>query len=672
MFVLFFLVILDIVGVTKKKTLTKFQSRLIIRKGKQKVSKLGQIENIFLHKILQESSIYSVTDVDGTIIEVNDKFCEIMQYPREELIGKNHRVVASGIHPKQFYEQLWNTILSGQVWKGEVCNRTKNGELRWLDSIITPEFDSKGDIVKFYAYRTNITLRKEKEENAKRMLFRYESVVNATKEGVFEWDLALNRIIVSSRWISIMGCENEAFITKINNFEYTLRFEDVVEMIGEKHQKRLFAGFYEDFITKKHFDFTIQTKKGRWIKTSAQKIGDGENPDKIIGSIADVTELQQHQTQLEEQTLLLKEFSQKIPGFLYQFVMTSDGHFSFPYAGDGIRDIYEVSPEEVKHDASLVFSRIHPDDLDRVSSSILKSAQTLTKWTEETRLILPIKGERWAKGVARPNKLENGDIVWYGYISDITQQKEQFIEVEKAKEKAEEANKIKSSFIANMSHEIRTPMNGIIGFSQFLAEPDLSEDERIEFAGILQKSTKRLLNLVEDIINISRLESNSLEVHNSEINLNDLLDEVYMLNLPLFEQKQLYFLVDYEFEKENANIISDETKIQNIISNIISNAYKFTEKGGVHLSYIYSKEVNKIKFRISDTGVGMSEEFLGRVFDVFAQEDISYNRTYEGAGLGLPIVKGYLQLMGGNINITSVKNEGTTVEFCIPYTPAYT
>lgn len=636
---------------------------------------MAQKTNIFLHDLLSKFTIYSVTDISGNIIEVNDKFCEITGYSREELIGENHRLVNSGIHTNEEFKDLWETVLSGKVWKHEVCNRSKDGTLNWFDTIITPEADENGNYVRFYAYRTLITEKKNQQLLLKRNEERYANALTASKEGLFEWDVKSNDVIVSKRWLEIMDCENVSFISKLNEIEYSINFDNWLNLIYFKCRENFLKHFHDNISVDKSIEFEVKTQSEKWLKivssfiknTNVEKYSNIKEVSKVVGTISDITDLHNTKELILEQNQLLHELSSKVPGFFYKFLMTKNGETSFPYSSDGIKDIYEVTPKEVKTDAAKVYQRLHKDDFESVVQGIIESAQNLTIWKSEYRVVLPIKGVRWLKGIARPVSLDNGDIIWYGFITDITQTKNYETELLKAKEKAEESDRLKSAFIANMSHEIRTPMNGIIGFSQFLAEPDLSEEDRIEFAQILGKSTKRLMNLVEDIINISKLESQTMELKINEFNLNELLDEEFNFHLNLFKAKGIEFTKNYGLDKSLAYIKSDENKLHKILANILNNAYKFTEKGHVKLSYKFNTINSSLEFEVEDTGCGMEQPFLDKIFDAFAQEDLALNRTFEGVGLGLPIVKGYLKMLGGDIKITSKKNVGTIVTFTIPY-----
>ncbi len=258
------------------------------------------------------------------------------------------------------------------------------------------------------------------------------------------------------------------------------------------------------------------------------------------------------------------------------------------------------------------------------------------------------------------------------YVIDITRQKEieqklqeQNHELQLAKEKAEESDRLKSAFLANMSHEIRTPMNGILGFVNLLNTPDLSLMEREKYQAIITKSSQRLLNTINDLIDISRIESGQINVYLSEISLEKLMDELYEFFEPEITDKGLTFRVLPVPRNLHKKIISDNTKLHGILINLIKNAIKFTNKGDITLGCFRQGEF--VEFFVKDTGIGIPENRIKAVFNRFEQAEISNTRGYEGSGLGLSIAKAYVEMLGGKIWVTSKEKQGTTFRFTIPY-----
>lgn len=261
-----------------------------------------------------------------------------------------------------------------------------------------------------------------------------------------------------------------------------------------------------------------------------------------------------------------------------------------------------------------------------------------------------------------------------GFSRDVTIRKEAEVELVKAKEEAEENNRLKTKFLNNLSHEIRTPMNGILGFSQFLDDPTLSAEKRAYFINIIQNSGNQLLQIIDDIIEISRLETKQVKVTESKNCLNDLLFELFSIfDLKAKENKTpLYFnKVNSDIE---SSIYTDATKLNKILSNLLENALKFTSEGHVELGYQIKRndKFSELEIFVKDTGVGINDEDQNLIFERFSQADKQLSQNTGGLGLGLSIAKENTELLGGKISVESKVGEGTTFFITLPYKPVYT
>lgn len=235
-----------------------------------------------------------------------------------------------------------------------------------------------------------------------------------------------------------------------------------------------------------------------------------------------------------------------------------------------------------------------------------------------------------------------------------------------AKEKAEESDRLKSAFLANISHEIRTPMNGILGFAELLKSPELTPDLQERYIQIIEQSGNRMLNIINDIIDISKIESGQMNINIGETNVNQLLKDLYVFFSPEAKKKgiSLSLSVD-EFDEEEFVILTDHTKLAQILSNLIKNAIKFTKQGSIKVGY--EVEPSELTFYIEDTGVGIPSDQTDMVFERFRQGSFLLTRNYEGAGLGLSISKAFVEMLGGRIWVTSELNKGSKFSFTLPY-----
>ncbi len=241
-------------------------------------------------------------------------------------------------------------------------------------------------------------------------------------------------------------------------------------------------------------------------------------------------------------------------------------------------------------------------------------------------------------------------------------------ELKLAKEKAEKSDRLKSAFLANMSHEIRTPMNGILGFADLLKKPELTGEQQQKYIHIIEKSGERMLNLINDLIEISKIESGQMGTSLSVSNINDQIEFVHSFFSPEVSKKGMQLTCDHPLDDLQATIITDHEKVHAILANLVKNAIKFTSEGVIHFGY--KKREEFLHFYVRDTGIGIAEENLTEIFDRFVQADETISRTYDGAGLGLAISKAYVEMLGGQIRVESKLNEGSTFGFSIPYKPA--
>ncbi len=234
-----------------------------------------------------------------------------------------------------------------------------------------------------------------------------------------------------------------------------------------------------------------------------------------------------------------------------------------------------------------------------------------------------------------------------------------------AKDHAEQSDRLKSAFLANMSHEIRTPMNGILGFSGLLKEADLTGEQQKVYIEIIEQAGERLLNIINDIVSISKIESGQMEVNLKESNINEQIEYIYTFFKPEAEVKRIQFSFNIFPNLSESIIKTDREKIFAILSNLVKNAIKYTNKGSIELGY--KKKGEYLEFFVKDSGIGIPKDKLEVIFERFIQVDIEDRMAYQGNGLGLSISKAYVELLGGKIWIKSELGKGSTVYFTIPY-----
>ncbi|MFA6103405.1 MAG: ATP-binding protein [Victivallaceae bacterium] len=238
-------------------------------------------------------------------------------------------------------------------------------------------------------------------------------------------------------------------------------------------------------------------------------------------------------------------------------------------------------------------------------------------------------------------------------------------ELIKAKAKAEESDRLKSAFLANMNHEIRTPMNGILGFAELLKEPKLTGEEQQNYINIIEKSGDRMLNIINDIISISKIESGQMDVFISETNVNEQIEYIYSFFNPEMTQKGIQSAFKSALPPEESIIKTDREKIYSILTNLVKNAIKFTNTGSIEFGY--EKKGGYLEFFIKDTGIGIPKDRQDAIFNRFIQSDIGNKKAFQGAGLGLSISKAYVEMLKGKIWVESEEGKGSVFYFTIPY-----
>jgi len=314
---------------------------------------------------------------------------------------------------------------------------------------------------------------------------------------------------------------------------------------------------------------------------------------------------------------------------------------------------------------------------------ILKSGKQSVEIYEQLWKTI-ISGKQWFGELH--NKKKNGELYWESvsispvlnsegkinhYIAikeDITEKKKMIEELIYAKEKAQESDRLKSAFMANMSHEIRTPLNGILGFASLLSEEELDSNQVNEYASIINRSGSRLLDLINNIIDISKIESGTIVINNENINLNQLLNDCIKQFSIQAQRNKINLLVSIPISLQNIEILSDSLKLHQILTNLIGNALKFTTTGSIKTG-IYQQD-NELVFFVKDSGKGIPQEYIERIFERFYQIETSFSRGFEGAGLGLSLCKGLVEALGGKINVNSQLEKGSIFRFTIPFIKA--
>ncbi|MCK0105799.1 GAF domain-containing protein [Marinobacter sp. S0848L] len=355
--------------------------------------------------------------------------------------------------------------------------------------------------------------------------------------------------------------------------------------------------------------------------------------------------------QQQEQAETLDKLVSNAPGMLYQYRLWPDGHASFPYTSEGIEDVYHLSPSDVLEDATPAFERIHPDDLPKVAESITQSAETLTPWEAQYRIVSRDGHWLWIEGKANPEKLPDGSVLWHGYIVDIDERR-----------KNEE---MKNQFVSTVSHELRTPLTSISGSLGLILggiTGEISEKTR-QMLNITHRNADQLRALIDDLLDIDKLISGNMvlvmELHPIAKVVSTAVEHIQTYA----NQKHVELRLKETSTGLEANI--DPQRLQQAVANLLSNAAKFSP-AHEDVTIEIRQAGDQAVIEVSDKGTGVPESFRNRIFEKFAQADGSSARAKEGTGLGLAITKQLMNAMGGEVGYESAEGAGATFWLSIP------
>ncbi|QEP44571.1 PAS domain S-box protein [Ectothiorhodospiraceae bacterium BW-2] len=604
---------------------------------------------------LNHHTIVSVADAGGTIVQVNELFCQISGYSRQELLGQNHRLIKSNTHDSDFYRQMWQTISRGQIWQGEICNRAKNGQLYWVESTIVPFVTEEGTPYRYISIRTDVTRIKQMEQQARKLSDRLRRSQIFANIGTWDWNIATGELYWSERIASLFGYPSGELETSYENFLQAIHPEDrdrVVKAVNRCISEGAIYNIEHRVLWPSGEVYWVQ-ERGDVIRNRA---GEAQN---MLGVVLDI-----HERKMAELALLQAEEMAHL-GHWQANLVTGELEWSAE-----IYRIFGYEPYAITPSIELFEQSIHPDDRALVSSS--ESAAQQCGVHEVVHRILRPDGEvRYVHERGEAQFSANGEMVrLIGTVQDVTERQQVEQQLALAKEAAEEANRAKSTFIANMSHEIRTPMNAIIGLTDLLLEEPLRPKQHKQLTTIAT-AAKLMLTLLNDVLDLSKLEGGKLELEQLPFSLQQLLDEVRSIAAIQAQEKGLYFELWIDHAVSDC-VVGDPTRLRQIILNLAVNAVKFTTKGGVIIGVKPTQVADRLYFSVSDTGIGIDSKRLERIFERFAQADESISRQYGGSGLGTTISRDLVELMGGRIWVESELGKGSCFQFELPLPRAET
>lgn len=557
---------------------------------------------------IDRSASIAVTDSNGVILEANDRFCAISGYERSELLGQTHQLIKSNYHSSEFYAKMWKTIKQGNVWQGEICNRSKTGQIYWEESSIVPLLGTPGEQTRYLAIRYNISSRKlaekmiQKQIEQEKLLRKISELINQSLDLQSVFDIACHDIrllfhcdrVCILKFHSFSTLKNGTFIAEscTNDFPSILSFEINSDCFGEEQIKSYESG-----------SSTI---------------------------IHDIEDLKNY------------DLPQCLANALNQFDVKSYLSFPLQYSDRlwGLLCIHHCQNRSWET-GEIDFSQ--------------QLANQLAIAIQQASLVEQLQQELQDRQAIQQQLAErNEQLAIYN-------------------EELLRATRLKDEFLASMSHELRTPLNAILGMSEVLQEDFLGtvNPGQRDALQTIQRSGAHLLELINDILDVAKIESGQLELHFAPVVLPQLCQA--SLTLIHLQATQKNIIIQHSVPETAPQPLVDERRIRQVLVNLLNNAVKFTaEEGIVSLKTTLTKvdhsaiKPYRLQFIIEDTGIGIAPEHLSQLFQPFVQVDSALNRQYSGTGLGLALVKRLVELHQGTITVTSEVGIGSCFTVTIP------
>ncbi|MBE9182563.1 PAS domain S-box protein [Oculatella sp. LEGE 06141] len=612
------------------------------------------------------------TTHDGQYISANPALAKIYGYGSVEQLTTALTNIEQQLYVDPGRRQDFIQLITqcGRISDFESQVYRQDGSIIWISENALVVKDDVGNVICYEGTVEDITPRKQAKDALQRQL----AAIEASVDGIAILNRDGNFIYMNSAHAQIYGYENarallgEHWSSLYSDQEHQRFRQDIMPQFAEMGQWRGEA--------------VGQRQDGSPYpqQVSLTAVEDGG----LVCIVQDISERKQAEDASREREERFRSLVNNIPGVVYR--CACDPNWTMEFMSEAIVEICGYPASDFLQNRIRTFaSVISAEEMEAIDTAILEAVAAKRPYVLEYRVLHADGSIRWVyeKGQGMFNL--NGDLLYLdGVIFDITQRKQTEAELYSAKEAAEEASRAKSQFLANMSHELRTPLNAIIGYSEMLQEDaeDLGHAEVIPDLEKIRGAGKHLLSLINDILDISKIEAGKMELYLETFELAQLVYEVKTTIQPLAAKNGN--TLDIHCDDQLGVMHADLTKVRQALFNLLSNAAKFTEHGTVSLSITQetiattdnpdqcldpdtaTTHTGFILFQVTDTGIGMSLEQVERVFQAFTQADASTTRKYGGTGLGLAISRHFCQMMGGDITVCSEVGQGSTFTIRLP------
>ena len=490
-----------------------------------------------------------------------------------------------------------------------------------------------------------------------------KNILWGTAAGTWEWNIKTGETRFNERWAEMIGYRlDELSPTTIDTWIKYIHPDDCPysEAMLQEH----FAGKHDAY----DVEVRMRHRSGHWIwvQERGRVVSHDETgaPLWMAGTHTEITLRKEAEAQADAAMAQARKHAALVPGMLYQYWLHADGRSTFPYASQGIEDIYGTTPEQVKDDASKIFSVIDREDFDHVLASINTSAKTLTTWQDTYRVNHPNGRQIWVEGVATPERLKDGSTIWHGYLRDISDEHATQQQLELYRSSLEHSNKELEQFAYAASHDLRQPLRMVTSYAQLLErhlDGHLDEDGTM-MLHFMRDGAQRIDSMLLSLLDYSRVGRKGQPMQ--QMFLKDTLDEALHFLYPTIKEADASFQIDEHWP----SVYASPDEMTRLFQNLISNALKYRVSGrnvevGIHIKPLATEQHWQIC--ISDNGIGIAADQIERLFKVFQR--LHTREQYEGTGVGLAICRKIVERHGGNIWVESEgENQGSRFYFTLP------
>ena len=627
------------------------------------------------------SSGVALLDRNGLVEWINPMFVALTGWPHQRVLGRPLvDLLAEEAQDAELADEVRRLMTNGGPFRVSYeSSRQGGGAITryWgeIDAILM--LDESGGRSQYVCLFNDITTRKQQEHQQTQAKEFLEALLG---------NLPISLMVMDPLDLTV------AAINRFAEYELDLKHDEVIkrpiaDILGPEvlalaepqMRKAIMTGETVDH------DFVWQNPKRRFVVNArhfALRHTNGE-PRLLITLARDITAQRQARIDVEESERRFRELVESMDDCVY---VATQNHRHFIYLSPRTPDVLGLCADELQRQASLFNSLVIPEDQPLLRQQSPLSVDGTTPSSQPTDFVVriqhPTKGLRWLRHRSHSRRLDNDEWRIYGLVSDVTDEHQQALELQRARDAAESASQAKSQFMASMSHEIRTPMNAILGMTELLMGTTLSDKQR-RYAQSVFRSGESLLEIINDILDFSKIEAGRLELAPVDFSLQTMLDDTLELMAPRAHEKGLE--VASHFQPGLPPVIhADSLRLQQIITNLVANAVKFTERGEVvvdvrrvdtDLSRPASELVGhsiELEFSVRDTGIGIAAEDIPKLFSAFTQANAGLARRYGGTGLGLAITKQLVELMQGEIEVQSAPGVGSEFIFRVPVVVAST